>query len=127
MDKLVKGYLEAVIEKEIYLRKKDQLLKQKSDLKLKHSDFNKDGQIWLEPLRDFVKTLNYAGKLASMDADLSAYKSLSEKVGSNRLLKDKKIAWDWLPPFDLLMKDKGFQASTKKSPDLSELKKGGIK
>ena len=45
MDKLVKGYLEAVIEKEIYLRKKDQLLKQKSDLKLKHSDFNKDEAI----------------------------------------------------------------------------------
>jgi DNA invertase Pin-like site-specific DNA recombinase len=122
MDKLVNGYLEAVIEKEIYLRKKDQLLKQKSDLKLKHSDFGSDSKSWLEPLRDFVKTLNYAGKLASMDADLSAYKALSEKVGSNRLLKDKKIVWDWLPPFDLLLQDKGFQAGTKKSPDLSGLK-----
>jgi hypothetical protein len=123
MDKLVNGYLEAVIEKEIYLRKKDQLLKQKSDLKLKHSDFGSDSKSWLEPLRDFVKTLNYAGKLAAMDADLSAYKALSEKVGSNRLLKDKKIVWDWLPPFDLLLQDKDFQAGTKKSSDKSELKK----
>jgi hypothetical protein len=38
-------------------------------------------------------------------------------------LKDKKIGWDWLPPFDLLATDKGFQAGTKKSPDLSGLKK----
>jgi hypothetical protein len=37
-------------------------------------------------------------------------------------LKDKKIVWDWLPPFDLLLQDKGFQAGTKKSPDLSGLK-----
>ena len=124
MDKLVGGYLEAVIEKEIYLRKKDQLLKQKSDLKLKHSDFGNDSKSWLEPLRDWVKTLNYAGKLADIDADLSDYKSLSEKVGSNRLLKDKKIGWDWLPPFDLLATDKGFQTCTKKSSDKAELKKG---
>ena len=128
--KLISAYNkngEAVFDVKGQGRKKDQLLKQKSDLKLKHSDFGSDSKSWLEPLRDFVKTLNYAGKLADIDADLSAYKALSEKVGSNRLLKDKKIAWDWLPPFDLLMKDKGFQASTKKSPDLSELKKGGDK
>jgi hypothetical protein len=38
-------------------------------------------------------------------------------------MKDKKIVWDWLPPFDLLLQDKDFQAGTKKSSDKSELKK----
>ena len=38
-------------------------------------------------------------------------------------MKDKKIVWDWLPPFDLLLQDKDFQAGAKKSPDKSGLKK----
>jgi hypothetical protein len=37
-------------------------------------------------------------------------------------VKDKKIVWDWLPPFDLLLQHKDFQAGAKKSPDKSGLK-----
>jgi hypothetical protein len=39
MEKLVSGYLEGEIEKTNYLKKKDELLKQKSDLKLKSSSY----------------------------------------------------------------------------------------
>jgi len=127
MDKLVTGYLEGDIEKENYLKKKDQLLKQKSDLKLKSSDFGKNGKSWVEPLREWVKTLHYAGKIGSSTADLSEYKVFSEKVGSNRLLQDKKIGFDWLPPFDWLAKHKGLAAKKTKSPDKAGLKKGDKK
>ena len=127
MDKLVNAFLDGLIEKENYLKKKDEILREKFDLKLKHSDFGAEGKNWVEPLRDWVKTLENAGKLSCMNADLSAYKALSEKVGSNRLLQDKKIVWDWLPPFRLALQDKGFQAATKKSSDGSELEKGEAK
>ena len=91
---------------------------------LKHSDFGQKGNSWVEPLRDWVKTAHYAGKMANSGSDLSEFKSFSEKVGSNRLLKDKKIVFDWLPPYDILAKDSELQT---KSPSSSKLKKVGKK
>ena len=59
--------------------------------------------------------------------DLSQYKELSDKTGSNRLLKDKKIVFDWLPPFDIVAKDRELQTEKTKSPDHAGLKKAGDK
>ena len=78
----------------------------------------------VEPLREWVKTAHHAGKMATLPMDLSDFKAFTEKVGSNRLLQDKKIVLDWLPPFDLLAKHKGLAAPHKKSSDKAELKKG---
>ena len=128
MDKLVNGYLEGEIEKTNYLKKKDELLKQKSDIKLKSSSYAQNkGLGWVEPLRDWVKTAHYAGKLANSDMDLSEYKELSDKTGSNRFLKDKKNVFDWLPPFDIVAKDRELQTEKIKSPVVVELKKEGNK
>ena len=103
------------------MKKKDELLKEKSDLKLKSSDYGqKKRQMWVEPLRAWVKTAHFAGEMANSDKDLSEFKSFSEKVGSNRLLKDKKIVFDWLPPFDILAKDSELQ---RKSLSSSKFKK----
>jgi len=122
MDKLVGAFLDGLIEKENYIKKKDELLKEKSDLKLKNSGFGEKGKTWVEPLKDFVKTLHFAGKAANSNVNLLELKELSQKVGSNRLLQDKKIVFDWLPQFDLLTKHKGLQT---KSSAVAELKKGG--
>ena len=127
MDKLVTGYLEGIIEKENYLKKKSELLKQKTDLKLKNSAFGQTSKNWVEPLREWVKTLEQAGKMTNPTMNLSEFKEFSQKVGSNRLLKDKKIVFDWLPPFEFIAKDKDFQTKTKKSSDKSELRKVGNK
>jgi hypothetical protein len=72
-----------------------------------------------------VKTLHHAGKMANATTDLSEFRSFSEKVKSNRLLQDKKIGFDWLPPFELLAKHKGLAAKKTKSPDKAGLKKRG--
>ena len=55
--------------------------------------------------------------------DFAEYKELSDKTGSNRLLKDKKIEFDWLPPFDIVAKDRELQTEKTKSPDRSGLTK----
>ena len=102
-------------------------LKQKTDLKLKNSDFSNDSKSWVEPLRNWVQTLDYAGKLTSSVVNLSEIKAFAEKVGSNRLLQDKKIVFAWLPPYELLAEHKGLAAQTTKSSDKAELKKGGEK
>ena len=112
MDKLVSIYLDGEIEKDAYLRKKDALMKISADI---HSQKNGFGQnlTWLEPLRQWVKTAHYTGKLADSGSDYKDLSSALQKVGSNPILKDKKIVFDWLPPFNIVAKDRELQSKKK--------------
>ena len=101
LDKLVNAFLDGTIEKEIYLVKKDELIKTKTDLQRKKSDFGRKGNHWIEPLRDWVLTAHQAGKLA-LSNDFDEIKSLVEKIGTNRQLLSQKVAWLWKKPYDLL-------------------------
>ena len=42
-------------------------------------------------------------------------------------MKDKKIVLDWLPPFDIVAKDRELQTEKTKSSVVAELKKAGEK
>ena len=42
-------------------------------------------------------------------------------------MKDKKIVLDWLPPFDIVAKDRELQSKKIKSPVVAELQKAGDK
>ncbi len=106
IDKLVNTYLEGNLEKEIYLLKKDELIKTKTDLNSKKSDFGRKGSYWIEPLRNFINTAHHAGKLA-LSNDFYEIKSLAEKIGTNRRLFQKKALLDLVKPFDLIPKYKG--------------------
>jgi hypothetical protein len=39
-------------------------------------------------------------------------------------MKDKKIVYDWLPPFDMLAKDRELQRNKTKNSAVAEFKKG---
>ena len=122
MDKLVSIYLDGEIEKDVYLRRKDALMKISADI---HSQKNGFGQplTWLEPLRQWVKTANHIGKLADSDSDYKDLSSALQKVGSNPILQDKKIVFDWLPPFDILAKDRELDTEKAKNPARAGFKK----
>ncbi|GAH86919.1 unnamed protein product, partial [marine sediment metagenome] len=64
LDRLVNAFLDGVIDKEVYLVKKDELIKTKAELLQKKSDFGRKGNNWIEPLRDWIKTAHQAKKLA---------------------------------------------------------------
>lgn len=67
------------------------------------------GLLWVEPLRDFVNTAHSAGKLSSL-TEISEIKTILEKSGTNRLLKDKKISFDLVEPFTYINNDRGLGA-----------------
>jgi hypothetical protein len=46
----VDSYLDNLIDKDIYLKKKEGLIKQKTELHQKKSDFAKRGTSWIEPI-----------------------------------------------------------------------------
>ena len=101
LDRLVNAFLDGVIDKEVYLVKKDELIKTKTDLLQKKSDFGRKRNNWIEPLRDWIKTAHHAEKLASSE-DFYEIKSFVEKIGTNRRLLDRKIFLDFEKSFDLI-------------------------
>ena len=105
LDRLVNAFLDGTIEKEIYLTKKDELIKTKTALLEKKGDFGRKGNNWIEPLREWIKDAHHAEKLA-LSQDFYEIKIFAEKVGTNRRMLNRKILFDFRPPYDLVPKYK---------------------
>lgn len=60
LDKLVNGYLDGIIEKSVYAKKKEDLLKTKVDLQTQIKNFGKKGGAWFELAKDWVKAAHQA-------------------------------------------------------------------
>ena len=83
--------------------KKDKLIKTKTDLNKRKSDFGRKGNNWIEPLREWINTAHHAEKLA-LSNDFYEIKSLTEKIGTNRRLLSRKTEFEFVRPFDLIPK-----------------------
>ena len=101
LNKLVDSYLDNTIEKEVYLKKKESLIKQKTELHQKKSDFAKKGISWIEPLREFWNDAFLAKKL-SLSNDFHEIKSFVAKNGTNPQLLAKTVSWNWLGGFQII-------------------------
>jgi site-specific DNA recombinase len=106
LDKLINAFLEGIIEKEVYLEKKEALINEKQSLRDKKASFGRKGLLWLEPLRKFVQTTDRAGKL-NLLSEFSEIKEVLEKSGTNRVMRDKKICMDFKEPFSYINNHKG--------------------
>jgi len=65
MDRLVSAYLDEDIPKDIYLKKKDSIMRSTLALKDKKKDFEQRGYTWVEPLREWVLDMKQATFLNS--------------------------------------------------------------
>ena len=100
LDKLLEGYLDAIVDAETYQSKNRLLVTEKTALKSeKESLQRKRLSSWIEPTRTFVKTLEIAGKLDS-ESDLSEIATLVQKIGTNRRIEDKNVCFEFQKPFD---------------------------
>ena len=101
LNKLISGYLEGLFEKETYLEKKEQLIKQKTALAVKKEGFGQSPNNWLEPIKNWVIQAHSAKALA-VSNNFTEVKLFVEKIGTNRRLFEKIVSWDWQKPFGLL-------------------------
>jgi len=90
LDKLLDFHLDNNITKEDYLKKKEQLINRKIKLEEKIKELNKQGNNWLEPMRDFILDLKQTKKAAHGGNHIEM-KTFLKKIGSNFILKDKKF------------------------------------
>ena len=94
LDRLVSLYLDGDIERDIYLTKKDTLLRQKAKLEENLGAFGQPGKNRLEPLRRFVLSLKDAAKLTK-EQNFTEWRDFFRKIGANPTLKDKTLSANW--------------------------------
>jgi len=91
LERLLSGYLEQDIEKEIYRVEKAKLVLQKKSLDEEISNFSHKQNDWLEPFQNWVKAAQSLDKIAS-DSDLFVKKVCAKEIfGSNLLLGEKTV------------------------------------
>ena len=88
MEKLLSAYLDGDVPKEIYLKRKDVLMRSLAALKEQMKDFERGRNNWVEPLREWILDTKQANFLSS-SSDLYQIKSFVQKIGTNPLVRDK--------------------------------------
>lgn len=85
---MVSMYLDGDIPKDIYLKKKDVLMRTTLALKDEKKDFEHERNIWVEPLREWILDTKQANFLSS-SIDFKEISSFVKKVGTNPMVLDK--------------------------------------
>ena len=91
LNRLLDGYLDQVVEPEIYKQKKNEMFDEKLKLEEKKSQIEKNGTVWLEPMREFVISALQAQKIAREKNSCRDLAIMAKKVGSNYSLFNRQL------------------------------------
>ena len=119
LNRLLDGYLDQVIEPQIYKQKKNELFEEKWRLVEKKSQIEKDGNCWLEPMRKFLNCALQAQKIARKKNNSHDLSIMAKKVGSNFLLKDCHLSATFDFPFRALSAEAGAVSAPPNSNSIS--------
>ena len=121
LNRLLDGYLDQVIEPEIYKQKKNELFDEKLKLEEKKSQISKNGTVWLEPMREFVNYALQAQKVARAENNCHDLAIMAKKVGSNFFLKERHLSATLDFPFAALSAEEGAASVAPTSDSISFL------
>ena len=109
MDKLVGAYLDGDIPREIYIKKKDEIMRTTLALKQEKKDFGHQGNNWVEPLREWILDTKQATFLSS-SSNFGEIASFVKKVGTNPTVRDKSARFGAPVPSQFVAKRRGVLA-----------------
>ena len=101
LDRLLDLHIQGVITQQEYVAKKEKLLNQKIALEEKLAKVREGGNLWLEPLREFLKEARHADQTAT-DKNLAAKRDTLKKIGSNFCVKSRTLEFHYHIPWSLL-------------------------
>src|SRR3989344_4740598 len=90
LEKLLNLYLADALSTPEYAAKKNSLMNEKVRIEEKITDIEQRGVSWLEPAREFVKSLNQAANLLSQN-DLSGMTAFLKNIGANHSLRNRQF------------------------------------
>jgi DNA invertase Pin-like site-specific DNA recombinase len=106
IEKLVSTYLDGDIPKEIYLKRKDTLMRSLAALRQKEKDFERGRKNWVEPLREWILDTKQATFLSS-STNFSEIASFVKKVGTNPTVRDKSATLPVSAPSEFVASRRG--------------------
>ena len=115
MEKLVSTYLDGDVPKEMYLKRKDALMRVLAALKEQKKDFERGRKNWVEPLREWILDMKQANFLSS-STDLIAIKSFVQKIGTNPTVRCKSPHFGFPPPSQFAAQRRHFLTTTLAAP-----------
>ena len=98
ISKLIDIYLADTITLEEYQQKKEIFINEKRGLQESLNDFAAGANNWFEPAREFVTSLNSA-HCAMNEGNLESQKEFLEKIGSNFILKERRLVFSSGSPY----------------------------
>ena len=105
LEKLLDLHLNGAISQQEYLSRKEKFLNEKVALEERLSKINTQGNIWLEPLAEFLEAAHQAGPVAT-DKNLAAKREFLKKIGSNFRLAQATLEFSYTFPWPLLKKSR---------------------
>ena len=99
---MLDGYLQHIIEPEIYKKKKNEIFDKKLKINDEKGKIGKDGAGRLEPFANFIKTAKDGEELARAKNNLSELAVWTKNAGSNFFLGDKLLKPTLKKGFDTL-------------------------
>ena len=90
LDLLLDAHLDGTISREEYTAKKEKIINEKSELSEKSKDFERNGNHWLEPARQFILAAQQA-KIIALQENPVAGRDFLKRIGSNRFLLSQKV------------------------------------
>ena len=107
INKLIDVYLEGGLSLEEYQKKKEFFINEKRELQETLRDFAAGGNNWFEQARDFVTSLNRA-HCAISEGNLEFQKEFLQKIGSNCILKERRLVFSAEGTFRRVLEDAPF-------------------
>ncbi len=107
MEKLVSAYLDNDVPKDIYLKRKDTIMRSLAALREELKDVERGRKNRVEPLRGFVLDLKQATILSSSD-DLDEIRTFVKKVGTNPILRNKTLHLSFPSPYQFVAQRRHF-------------------
>jgi len=91
LDRLLEGYLDQIVDPQVYQQKKNELVELKIKLKEKMASISKNGSEWLGLMRKFIEVAASAAKIARAKHNGEELSFFAKKVGSDYSLDNRRL------------------------------------
>ena len=92
LNKLLDGYLEGIVDPEIYKLKKNEFFEEKLKINEELEQIKQNGSSWLEPFRNFIGSALSCAKIARAKNTSEELAFFGKTVGSNFFLTNRQLA-----------------------------------
>ena len=121
LDRLLEGYLDQIVDPQVYQQKKNALVELKIKLKEKMVSISKNGSEWLGLMREFIEVAADAAKIARAKHNGEELSFFARKVGSDYSLNNRRLFCVYKQGFAALATVAGVASAIPDDPFSSKL------